>query len=377
MRKFITLIAALLTLATMAQQTRNNRLMVNKLDGTSDVFVVDSIHEITFDVIAQAQAPIALIDADDSSVRARVSMTEGCARYEVACYAADAQPDSIAAFVHDNALFNRKKAGSVEFMNLIPATDYVIASLAYDKYGLPCEVATMSFTTAQREEQAPAQVGDFLFSDGTWGSTLSSTKVPVAMVYSTTVTQADAARGYTHGYAVALGELDGAAWTTQASENESGSTVSTDGSDLADHDGLSHTLTLLTSAGTHPAAAAAQGYAATPYATSGWFLPAAGQWIDVLVNLGGLNATGFTRDEASGVATWEKEDAAACVEAFNARLATAGAGHYTPLNQSYYWTSSERSVATAFYLYVNANFNLSLQTYYKDSKFGIRPLIAF
>lgn len=109
MRKFITLIAALLALATMAQQTRNNRLMVNKLDGTSDVFVIDSIHEITFDVIAQAQAPIALIDADDSSVRARVSMTEGCARYEVACYAADAQPDSIAAFVHDNALFNRKK----------------------------------------------------------------------------------------------------------------------------------------------------------------------------------------------------------------------------------------------------------------------------
>ena len=52
-------------------------------------------------------------------------------------------------------------------------------------------------------------------------------------------------------------------------------------------------------------------------------------------------------------------------------------GNYDALNQTYYWTSSERSVASAYYLYASANYFLSLQTYYKSSLFAIRPMIAF
>ena len=158
-----TVIDVMLGKASSNQQSAtSDRMLVHRADGTADVFLVDSVADITFVEIAQATTTITLIDADDSSVRANVTMTEGTRRYEVACYAASETPDNIEAYIQANKKFNRKQNGKVEFVDLTPSTSYVIAALAYDEYDLPCEVSTLEFATAERVISEPAKIGDFL-----------------------------------------------------------------------------------------------------------------------------------------------------------------------------------------------------------------------
>ena len=354
-----------------------SRMLVQAVGGNVDVFAVDQVASITFSDIAQARANITLIDADDASIRASITRTEGCERYQVACWPETTVVDDLEAYIQQNKKYDRKVNGGVEFIDLEPSTSYVIGTLAYDAYGLPCEVVTLTATTTERGELQPAQVGDFLYADGSWSTDLKPNKTPVAIVFATTTSAADQASGYTHGYAIALRDAGKTAWTTEASENESGVSISNEGdADLNDRDGLTHTTTLLTNADIHPAATMARDYANVPQGTSGWFLPATGQWIDALKALGNLDDSTLERD-ANGIPTWSQEASAQAISAFNARLATAGSGTFDSLNQTYYWTSSERSVASAYYLYANANYFLSLQTYYKNSQFAVRPMIAF
>ena len=354
-----------------------SRMLVQAVGGNVDVFAVDQVASITFSDIAQARANITLIDADDASIRASITRTEGCERYQVACWPETTVVDDLEAYIQQNKKYDRKVNGGVEFIDLEPSTSYVIGTLAYDAYGLPCEVATLTATTTERGELQPAQVGDFLYADGSWSTDLKPNKTPVAIVFATTTSAADQASGYTHGYAIALRDAGKTAWTTEASENESGVSISSEGdADLNDRDGLTHTTTLLTNADIHPAATMAHDYANAPQGTSGWFLPATGQWIDAFHALGNLDDSTLERD-ANGIPTWSQEASAQAIAAFNTRLATAGSGNYDALNQTYYWTSSERSVASAYYIYANANYFLSLQTYYKNSQFAVRPMIAF
>ena len=361
---------------TTPAATTGDRMLVHRSDGTTDIYVIDQVSDITFAEIAQATTTITLADADDSSVRARVTMTEGTRRYEVACYAASDTPDDLEAYVQANKKFNRKKDGAVEFVDLTPATDYVIAALAYDEYDLPCEVSTLAFSTAERTVTEPAHIGDFLYRDGSWSTELKSNKTPVGIIYSLTPTDADRALGYTNGYAIALRDAaTQATWSQEGGENESGTSIQGE-QDLTDRDGLTHTRTLLDNADIHPAAQAAGGYDIAPYGTSGWYLPAIGQWVEVLRTLGELTDSDLTRNE-SGQVVCEAQTAAAAMARINAQLARAGQSNYTPLSQTYYWSSSERSMMSAYYMFYNPSYYLSLMTYYKNGQFAVRPVIAF
>ena len=372
-----TVIDVMLGKASSNQQSAtSDRMLVHRADGTADVFLVDSVADITFVEIAQATTTITLIDADDSSVRANVTMTEGTRRYEVACYAASETPDNIEAYIQANKKFNRKQNGKVEFVDLTPSTSYVIAALAYDEYDLPCEVSTLEFATAERVISEPAKIGDFLYRDGSWSTELKANKTPVGIIYSLTPTDADRALGYTNGYAIALKDAAyNTVWSTEGGENESGTSIQGE-QDLTDREGLAHTTTLLENADIHPAAQAASQYDIAPYGTSGWYLPAIGQWVEVMRSLGGLSDDAFSRND-SGQGLWEAEAAAAAVSQLNEQLARAGQGQYTPINQTYYWSSSERSMMSAYYLFYNPSYYMSLMNYYKNGQFTVRPVIAF
>ncbi|MBR1725700.1 MAG: hypothetical protein IJ724_03465 [Muribaculaceae bacterium] len=362
--------------ATETQSTTADRMVVHRADGTIDIYVVDQLTDIKFAQIAQATTTITLSDADESSVRARVVMTEGTKRYEVACYAASETPGDIEAYIQANKKFNRKKDGAVEFVDLTPSTPYVIAALAYDEYDLPCEVSTLEFTTAERTISEPARIGDFLYRDGSWSTELKSNKTPVGIVYSLTPTDADRAQGYTNGYAIALTDAGTkVVWSVEGGENESGTSIEGE-QYVADRDGLTHTQSLLADAEAHPAAQAASNYDVKPYATSGWYLPAIGQWVELLKNLGQLTDEDLAMGE-NGQVTCQAQTAAAAVERINAMMARAGQNSYTPLNQTYYWSSSERSMMSAYYMFYNPNYYLSLMTYYKNGQFAVRPVVAF
>lgn len=381
MMRLLTLLTILLLTAvvpTAAQTDNGHRMVVETLSGQTDVYVTSDVTEMKFIEIAQAVARLEFMAKTDGSVAARVKCSEGCSKYAVACYeAAEAvSADALESYIESHRQFLRSSDGAVEFIDLKPQTEYVVATLAYDEFGLPCETATLSITTDARAQLAPAQVGDFLYADGSWSTELQTGKTPVAIIFATATSAADQSLGYTHGYALALRDAGTAAWTTEADENESGTTIgSNDDADLTDLDGLTHTQQLLVHADVHPAACAARNYATAPYGTSGWFLPSTGQWLQVCRALGGLTDDSFVRAD-SGAATWSADAAQTVISAVNARLATAGQ-NYSPLNQTYYWASTERNVMSAYYLYIMGTYGLQLQSYYKNAEFTVRPVVAF
>ena len=78
-----------------------------------------------------------------------------------------------------------------------------LASIAVTPWGVESEAA------AQMTNANTAKVGDYLFSDGTWGalgesSSWTSSHYPIAVIFSNNPTATDRAAGYTHGYAVAI-----------------------------------------------------------------------------------------------------------------------------------------------------------------------------
>ena len=179
-----------------------------------------------------------------------------------------------------------------------------------------------------------AQIGDFVFSDGTWGSLAANPgKTPVAIIFSNTTSVVDFNDGYTHGYAMALKNV-----------HSSGSTVGTykwansDGdvsgiiniswqTNTSDMEGRTNTSFINTSS--YPAGYAAmttyKSQVAAPSGTSGWFLPSSGQWYNISSNLGSTSAT------------------------LNSKLSKVGSGNYDSFgsNESY-WSSSENSSGDAY-----------------------------
>lgn len=148
------------------------------------------------------------------------------------------------------------------------------------------------------------RIGDFYYSDGTWSTVLDAAKKPIGIVFRVGIANdaRDVASYYTekdgttplekfHGYVVALndatsvGGQDDVVWWSPFN-NDGGAGCSTD---LSDFLGYTNTLSILSRAGrdggltdsNYPAAYYAtlhyENYCAAPEASSGWFLPSAGQ----------------------------------------------------------------------------------------------------
>jgi len=226
-------------------------------------------------------------------------------------------------------------------------------------------------------------VGDYLFSDGTWGNlvdNLSSAK-PIAVIFSKTTSTIDKGHGWTHGYAMALKNASASSAWGPSGTNPTGTYRTTTAAYIADKDGYTHTAYINSS--TYPAAyAAATSYKSTvasPSNTSGWYLPSSGQWYDICVNLGKMSATGYT--EATGYFAWAGQ-ASSCASNINAYLTPLTSGTYEtfPQNSStnyVYWSSSEYSSATAHDASFLGSGDMYLGNYNKTSTFSARGVTAF
>ena len=90
-----------------------------------------------------------------------------------------------------------------------------LASIAVTPWGVESE-APVQMTNANT-----AKVGDYLFSDGTWGalgesSSWTSSHYPIAVIFSNKTSDIDRAAGYTHGYAVAIASAgSGLRWAAE------------------------------------------------------------------------------------------------------------------------------------------------------------------
>ena len=229
-------------------------------------------------------------------------------------------------------------------------------------------------------------IGNFLFSDGTYGSIPNNPgKTPIAIIFSTNPSSTDGVT-YTHGYAMALKDMPSTyAWGSQL-----------DNSDLTNYDGTSSytdrmdmeglTNRMYEYSNNYPAsynARTSYSVSAPSMGTSGWFLPAAGQWFDIISNLGSLTTTGIIYDGWHG--TTENMISARVANSINNRLSVLPAGSYDPFeiveatgSSIFYWTSTEYSSYEALAVsFANDGSMLFATNKAKTATCRVRPIIAF
>jgi len=283
------------------------------------------------------------------------------------------------------------------------------------------------------------RIGDYVFSDGTWGplENISKDRYPIAVIFSTKPSATDIAAGYRHGYAIALasagGQLTWAATGTQYVNHRIRSEVATDfNAVLKDYDGRTETDALKNAAGdnftkenypsawyavnfgtdqvnltdnTNPAVAAESTTPSTAYKaparTSGWYLGSAGQYYLVALNLGGnitsdmtWNHSDANKDADDGDAqaqwNWLSGVSEANLNQLNT-LFNAGASDYATVvpmvwkantYDTWYWTSTEFSAGRAFSVAwgYSGSFGLDsgdAKSYSDTNNRGVRPVLAF
>ena len=133
----------------------------------------------------------------------------------------------------------------------------------------------------------------------------------------------------------------------------------------------------------YPAFKAADGYNTTcpvPTNTTGWYLPASGQWWDILQNLGGCTALAKPDEQASSQDDdfgWSGQgDVPAALNAWMEKIATDSKDNFR--SGRWFWSSSEYSEFFARYWYVQSNGRVGCYWDRKDgSSVGVRPVLAF
>ena len=237
---------------------------------------------------------------------------------------------------------------------------------------------------ADESTQKAAEVGDLLHNDGTLAKTPISGKTPIAIVAyvaNDVFSESGTGSGYGgHGLAICLKELG--KYQYKNANSSTGLTLITSDAlaltkDKEHVSGWYNTQQMIkvSNASTvYPAAYQAYNYTGlqpTPKAkTSGWFLASAGQWSKIIEGLSGYTPT--FRSTVGGKLV-------DCVKIMNDKLATAGAGNYTPFtttSEDHYWSSSPYSTSKAVRQCFHSNgfhfFEVNMTTSYR-----VRPVIAF
>ena len=278
----------------------------------------------------------------------------------------------------------------------------------------------------------PAVVGEYVFNDGTWGKleNISATHYPIAVIFSNSTSEADKAKGYTHGYAMALVQAGPAcAWATSSAKGVNAPVQDkflTNIADIkADMNGLSETNKVLALSDAKTADELKTNYPSFYYAThfgtedvnvygatsggtsalkapdnvSPWYLGSIGQYYLVAKNLGGSSMNGETDAswQTGGSTYWyigstsiaNAAGVSTHITAAAEAMTKAGVTAYTPreitCNSSYttwYWTSSEFSAGHGFHVswHAHGNFYLSgddAKSGVNDGNRGVRPVLAF
>ncbi|MCH4241411.1 MAG: fimbrillin family protein [Prevotella sp.] len=243
--------------------------------------------------------------------------------------------------------------------------------------------------------------GQYLFSDGTWGS-YDANKTVIGIIFSNTTSSTDRSHGWTHGYAMALQDAGSAAstyyqWYSSNSGNPTGTNLMTADQIMSDKDGYAHSGYIQSSG--YAAGITAHGYTAkdksgntvaAPSNTSGWYLPSIGQWYDICVSLGGMvtasekaytnSNTGWLRwysgDDSSG-----KNYSSLCASNLNVYLnALKNKGYSVDLfsnNSEICWSSSEYDSPYTYRVVFGAGGGMILELFNKTDLYRVRSVIAF
>ena len=299
------------------------------------------------------------------------------------------------------------------------------------------QTAYSARTAGGSSTQYTLQVGDYLYSDGSFAHsnsmpTATAARHPIAVVFSTTTSSTDNAAGYKSGYAIALASA-GAQLTwcksgigaASASVNSAVTTLAAAKADLdgrtktnvvvsrsdfskanypsfyyATHFGtadvnLTDNSTVTESApGSKEGTVSSAGFAAPTGSTvknSGWYLGSIGQYYLVAKNLGGnIDNPSSTWQEGGSKYWYVSGVSQANKNALEAKFAK-GSSSWAPYTtmpwmankySTWYWTSSEFSASNGFDVDWDDNGDFSLRgdgakSYASTNNRGVRSVLAF
>jgi hypothetical protein len=270
------------------------------------------------------------------------------------------------------------------------STDYTNYSIPRNynyAYNITINGSGKNDTRVTYTTDAP-QIGDYYYSDGTWGTTTNPTgRTVIGIIFQNSTSRMSATeknKGWTHGYVMAA--TDASASSTWGPQTDAGlnkiTTISSMYNDLAN--GYSGTQTYGSNSnyqafyyakhyGTSITSSSAY---ASPSGTSGWYLPTTGQWWDIFTNLGGVNLSSYQNSSS----TFLQVSTSTTMNSINNKLNNAtGASELSPS----YWTASEcnSDVTCRITLYsssIEMNTNSTSSDYgNKFDKRHIRAVLAF
>jgi hypothetical protein len=239
-------------------------------------------------------------------------------------------------------------------------------------------------------------IGDYYYSDGTFGASASPTgKTAIGVVFSNAISATDSVNGWVHGYAMALTNATSAVtWSssTYANTQEFTTEINTTALMESDMDGYSHCQTIKNKSAysqtNYPPIYYALNYGtasiggtkyAAPSSTSGWYLPSQGQWYMIIKNLGGITRAVDVDNTTYGY--WTSNAAITASAAINTYL-SAASGETFDCSLSIsrcFWSSSEWSASSACSmgnsggsLYLNYNTKS-----YTSANYRVRSALAF
>ena len=247
------------------------------------------------------------------------------------------------------------------------------------------------------------KIGDYYYSDGNWSDgTVApiSGKTVIGIVFSATTSSTDQAKGWTHGYVMALTNAQsagGLVWapTAYQSTQEFTTEINTVALMESDMDGYSHCQTIKTKAGSSlnssyyspfyyalnygTASIGGTKYAA-PSGTSGWYLPSEGQWYMIIKNLGGITRT--VDVDSSNYGTWTSNAAFTAATAINTYLSLVSGETIdcSSSAQRWFWSSSEQSASLSCVMDFYNSGNLGMDRAAKsnaDTNNRVRAVFAF
>ena len=282
----------------------------------------------------------------------------------------------------------RKAVSGILTLNLTCTDGDVVKNLTLSKN---ITIANKDFYPATVQAKAISSLanvpveGDYVFSDGTWGMLSSNpSKTAIGVFFSSRVSDAEKAAGFVHGYVMALNDasFSGIAWNgagTDLSYLNNNQTSNLWYNDMSS--GYIGTVNHgMGKNDTYPAWEAAYNYKNTVstsnFYNSGWYLPTAGQWVDMVEKLGGDEALNKALASYKTAVSYSESvsSSSTAITNINKRFTDAGGSKFQ--DWFYYWSSTETDNNGAIMFYLGQyNFNMYING--KENSHLVRPVFAF
>ncbi len=252
------------------------------------------------------------------------------------------------------------------------------ATAKYKIYKYNGAAASLTQTSRQDVYIGDANIGDYLYDNGTTGTTTVG-KTVVGIVFSNQISSAEYNKGYTHGYALALEDASASSLQYKTTNTESNLTkVQTFSEYYNDiNAGYYGTFTLYydKSNVSYPAWQAANNYnvSVSGFTNSGWYLPSIGQWWDVCTNLGKVD---LSSQQSSSTANGLLYNGGTATTNVNNVIKAAGG---TALSDNYYRSASESGIDNKYAVIVNfySSNAVRVSYFYKTESNYVRAVLAF